>query len=164
MSLITVFLTAGGILALDRLTKHLAETTLAPGVSVPVFGNIFHLTLVHNRGAAFGLLPDAAVFFIAVACVSIVAITVAFWRPHLFERLFGLRVTEYRVGTAFALILGGALGNMIDRLRHGHVIDFLDFRVWPVFNFADTAITCGGILIVIALIREMRCKDGPDTL
>ncbi len=164
MSLITVFLTAGGILVLDRLSKHLVEAALVPGGSVPVFGDIFHLTLVHNRGAAFGLLPDAAIFFIAVACVSIAAIIIAFWRPHLFGRFFGLRVTDSRVAAAFALILGGALGNMIDRLRHGYVIDFLDFRVWPVFNIADTAITCGGILIVIALIREMRCNDGSHTL
>ena len=164
MSPITVSLTAGSILALDRVTKHLAEAALTPGAGVPVLQDIFHLTLVHNRGAAFGLLPDAAFFFIAVACVSIAAIVAAFWRPHLFGRVFGLRVTDRRVGVALALILGGAIGNLIDRLRHGYVIDFLDFRVWPVFNIADTAITCGGILIVIAMIRQIRSSDGPDTL
>ncbi len=164
MSPITVFLIAAGTLALDRVTKHLAEAALTPGVCVPVFENIFHLTLVHNRGAAFGFLPDAAIFFVVVACVCIAAIIAAFWRPHLFGRLFGLRVTDSRVGAALALILGGAIGNLIDRLRHGYVIDFLDFRVWPVFNFADTAITCGGILIVIVLFRQMRRSDGPDTL
>jgi len=164
VSAITVFLTAGGILALDRVTKHLADAALAPGASMPVFENIFHLTLVHNRGAAFGLLPDAAVFFIVVALVCIAAIAGAFWRPHLFTRLFGLRVTDSRVGMGLALILGGALGNLIDRLRHGYVIDFLDLRVWPVFNFADTAITCGGLLIVLVLVRQMLSKDGPHTL
>lgn len=164
MSAITVFLTAAGIVALDRVTKHLAEAGLTCGASVPVLENIFHLTLVHNRGAAFGLLPDAAVFFVAVACVCAAAIVAAFGRPRLFERVFGLRVADSRVAAGLALILGGAVGNLIDRLRHGYVIDFLDFRVWPVFNIADTAITCGGILLAVALVAEMRRKDGPRTL
>jgi len=164
VSAITVILTSAGILALDRVTKHLAEAALTPGVSVPVFENVFHLTLVHNRGAAFGLLPDAAYFFIAVACVSIAAVAVAFTRPRLLERAFGLRPADPRVACALALILGGTIGNLIDRLRHGYVTDFLDLRVWPVFNFADTAISCGAALIVIALVRQIRSPHGPDTL
>ena len=164
MSVISVFLTAGGILALDRWTKHLAVEALSFGESVPVFENVFYLTLVHNRGAAFGLLPDAALFFVAAAVASITVILGSFWRPHLFGRVFGLRMTDIRVRGALALILGGASGNMIDRLQTGGVIDFLDFRVCPVFNMADTAITCGCILIVIAMIQEMRRKDGPGTL
>jgi signal peptidase II len=163
-TLVTVFLTAGGILALDRWTKHLAESVLSAARSVPVFENVFHLTLVHNRGAAFGFLPDAAVFFIAAAVLSIGAIVTAFWRPRFFARVFGLHVTDARVRTALALVLGGALGNLIDRVRYGYVIDFLDFRVWPVFNIADTAITCGGIVIALVLIKEMRCADGSHTV
>jgi len=164
VSVIIVFLTAGGIFVLDRWTKHVAVAALAPGESFPVFENIFHLTLVHNRGAAFGLLPDAALFFIITASLSIAAIGSAFLKPCLFERISGLRVADVRVRAALALILGGAWGNLVDRLRYGYVIDFLDCRVWPVFNFADTAITCGSILIICALIREMRSKNGPHTL
>jgi len=164
VSSLIVFFTAGGILALDRLTKHLALAALSPGVSVPVFKNIFHLTLVLNRGAAFGLLPDATVFFVVVALTSVAAIGAAFWRPQLFFSVFGLRVTDARVRLALALVLGGALSNLFDRLIYGYVIDFLDFRVWPVFNFADTAITLAGLLVVVVLVQDMRRRDGSHTL
>ncbi|MGE5280380.1 MAG: signal peptidase II [Deltaproteobacteria bacterium] len=163
-SFISVLLIAGGILALDRWTKHLAVEALSPGVSIPVFDNVFHLTLVHNRGAAFGFLPDAAFFFIFAALASIAGIAAAFLKPHLFERIFGVGVTDARVRTALALILGGAAGNLVDRCRAGTVVDFLDFRIWPVFNFADTAITCGGLLLALAMVCEARRPDGSRTL
>ena len=99
---------------------------------------------MHNRGAAFGILKNQLPLFIATALFAVVLIIVnlkesAARQPRI-----------YRL--ALALILSGALGNLVDRLLHGYIIDFLDFRVWPVFNIADSAITIGTILLGYSLL------------
>lgn len=112
---------------------------MIPHETRPVIRDIFHLTLVYNTGGAFGLLRDRNTLFLAVSSVVSVVLLV-----QLFKAPAGYRF-------ALGLILGGAWGNMIDRLRLGHVIDFLDFRVWPVFNLADTAISIGVALMAVLL-------------
>lgn len=109
-----------------------------PNESLPVIKSVFHITYVNNPGAAFGLLANKTPVFIGVTLVVAVFILLTYnylppGRPLL--RL------------ALALMLGGAMGNLIDRVSFGYVIDFLDFRIWPVFNVADMAIVTGVVLL-----------------
>lgn len=137
-------LLASFVVLLDQGTKFLAQTFLVPGASFALLPNIFHLTLVENQGIAFGLFHEAEQLLFAVITVGIAALFVIGLRLPLLP----LR-NQWGVG----LILGGALGNWLDRIRLGAVVDFLDFRIWPIFNLADTAITIGGGLFVLAFLR-----------
>ena len=129
----------------DQVTKYAVSRSFALYESLEVTP-FFNLVLVHNRGAAFSFLSDAGGwqrgFFIAIALVACVWIP---WllRKHRGETLFCL---------SLALILGGALGNVIDRVLHGAVVDFLDFHAfgyhWPAFNVADMGISCGAALLI----------------
>lgn len=134
------------VFAADRLTKALALRTLDSVSTVPVVPGIFHLTLVRNTGVAFGLLQGWGLW-VALATVAVLAGLTASARRqgHLKQRLFPL---------GLGLVLGGAAGNLVDRLQAGAVIDFLDFRIWPVFNVADSCITSGAILMGWALWRK----------
>jgi len=133
------------VLIADQVTKYVVSRTFALYESVEVTP-FFNLVLVHNRGAAFSFLSDAGGwqrgFFICIALVASVWIA---WliRKHATQSVFCL---------ALALILGGALGNVIDRILFGAVVDFLDFHAygyhWPAFNVADAAISCGAALLI----------------
>lgn len=134
-----LYLTALAVTVVDQLSKYYVTERFALGESVPVIENIFYLTYILNPGAAFGMMEDSRWFFIAVA----VAVLAGGW---FFRR-------EVLAGDAFlrygaALFMGGAVGNVIDRARTGLVVDFFDFRVWPVFNVADIAI-CVGVGAVV---------------
>ena len=135
------------VLVFDQLTKHLIVSSLYVGQTIPIVRGIFHLTRVHNTGIAFGLFRNQAASLVAVS-----GLTIGFIVFHLVVRN---KQGKLKRGEFFALflILAGALGNLIDRLRFGYVIDFLDFRVWPVFNVADSAITIGVGLILLRCIR-----------
>jgi len=146
------FLAAAGVVVADRLSKWAALAWLRPGESVEMTG-FFNLVLVFNRGAAFSFLADApgwqAPFFIAVALVASGIVSWMLWRNP------GKRL----LCAGLALILGGALGNLWDRVAYGHVVDFLDFHAmgwhWPAFNVADSAISVGaGILIAESFLRK----------
>jgi signal peptidase II len=136
--------------ALDQVTKYLILFTLSPGDSVPVIPGLFNLTLTFNLGAAFGLwsgLPSG-VRELVLALTNLLALGVV---------VYFMRQPHYRSSlaqTALAGILGGAIGNIIDRFVHGSVVDFLDFYVgrahWPAFNVADSAI-CVGVTILLVL-------------
>lgn len=129
-----LYLVALIVLALDQVSKFLVLDRLAFGASVPVFAGAVNITLVRNPGGAFGILQSwAGILTLAtIAMVAAVAVLV-----HREETLPVSR------GLALALLLGGAAGNLTDRLRLGFVVDFIDLRVWPVFNVADAAITAG---------------------
>jgi len=124
------------VLALDRWTKQLAiEHLLDSGVrSVPILGEYIRFTYVENRGAAFGLLQNQTAFFIVVG-VIVIGVIVASYR-YMTEPPLLLNV-------CLGLQLGGAVGNLIDRIRVGYVVDFVDLTFWPVFNVADSAICVG---------------------
>ena len=133
------------IIVLDQLSKAWVSGHFVHGESLPVLG-VFNLVLAHNTGAAFSMLNDAGGWqrwmFSAIAVVASVWI-VWLLRKHQQQKLFCLTL---------ALILGGALGNLIDRIAYGYVVDFLDFH-WdshhfPAFNVADSAITCGAALML----------------
>ena len=138
-------LLASLVLSLDQLTKMLAKNFLVPGVSRVILPHIFHLTLVENQGIAFGFFQGGEKILLAVISISICILVAVGFYSHT-ERM--------RVQWGIGLILGGALGNWVDRVRLGAVVDFLDFRIWPVFNFADTAISVGVGLFLLDLIKK----------
>ena len=131
------------VIILDQLVKSVVSGNLYLGQSLPVIKNIFHITLVHNTGVAFGLFKNLSSFFILVSAAVILYI--------LKDLLINHRCYSLRKKIAFSLVLGGACGNLIDRFHLGYIVDFLDFRIWPVFNIADSAITIGIFLLAIEL-------------
>jgi len=146
---LTIFissLTITTIVFFDRILKIFFSQLLSMGESIPVIRNVFHLTLVHNTGIAFGLFKNQGIVFIVISAIAIILFSTYLYLHREDER-FGLFYIF-----AFSLIIGGALGNLIDRLYFGYVIDFIDFRVWPVFNLADSAITIGTIIILVTCI------------
>ena len=144
-------LCAALVVSLDQVTKHLAASRLMPGESISVLGDFIRLTLVHNTGAAFGLFPGSRVPFIVVSVVAIGVVLYLFFRETY-------RSVANRV--LLGCILGGAIGNLIDRVRLGYVVDFIDIGFgtarWPVFNAADSAVTIGVILLAWNLARSGR--------
>lgn len=137
---------------LDRAIKAVVLIRLPEGESIPVIQDIFHLTRVNNLGAAFGLFSGRLSFLIVVSLICIL---------FLGGRLV-LRARKGIIpnGSDFfsAMITGGALGNLYDRLVYGFVVDYLDFRFWPVFNLADMAITVGTAFLVLALAMADKKK------
>jgi len=133
------------VLALDRITKVLALELLRPYGSVKIF-KFLHLTYVENTGAAFGLLQDANWFWLIVMLIVITFI-VKSWKE-----LSALRPPLGMLGVS--LILGGAAGNVYDRIVLGFVVDMIDFRVWPVFNVADSSICIGAALLAYAMFFD----------
>ncbi|MFA5145521.1 MAG: signal peptidase II [Candidatus Omnitrophota bacterium] len=141
-----VFIIVSIVLSLDQLTKFLVTRSLEYNKSIPVIKGVFHLTLIHNQGAAFGILKNQVPLFIFT---SVFAIILIFFN---LKNNNSARRRSYSI--SLGLILAGALGNLIDRLFLGYVIDFLDFRVWPVFNVADSAITAGAILLGWSILKS----------
>ena len=145
---------------LDQLAKYWIDASLRYGEVRPYTG-FFNLVLTYNKGAAFSFLAGAGgwqrVFFTAVALIAIVVIGI------LLKRHAG----EPRFSSALALILGGALGNVIDRIVLGHVVDFLDFHIagwhWPAFNLADSAISIGAVLLIVDSLSGGAAKAGTKT-
>jgi len=130
------------IVFIDRLSKLFVSDLLVYGESLPIIRNVLHMTMVHNTGIAFGFFKDQGITFIIIPIVAVVLLV---FNIYYYRQNNEALSRTYIV--AFSLILGGAIGNLIDRIVYGHVIDFIDFRVWPVFNIADSAITIGAILI-----------------
>lgn len=143
-------LIAGLLVAVDQLAKFWASAHLELNNSRPVFKNILHLTLIHNSGAAFGFFKSGTAVFIFISAVAILLIL-------FYAERFG---RDYRFArTGLLLILAGTIGNLIDRIRFGYVIDFIDIRVWPVFNFADIFISLGGLLLICHILVFSRNKQ-----
>lgn len=141
------FALAALITLLDQASKWWMQWTLAPGQSVPIIPGILHLTLTFNTGIAFGLFPQYGRFFLWLSVVVVIVVV-----------LYYLRVPRPGAWTTViaGLLIGGALGNLWDRVRLGHVVDFIDFRVFPVFNVADTAITVATLLWIVRVWMPLR--------
>lgn len=143
------------VVILDLASKLVVYHTMTLGQGpIPILGDTLRLTYVHNPGAAFSLFRGSRWFFVTVSSLSIVAV----WFLAMGERHRG-RLAQI----AFGLILGGALGNLIDRLWLGVVIDFIEMGLgrhrWPVYNVADAGVTVGVVLLGISLLREARSPD-----
>lgn len=141
------------ILSLDRLTKILATSNLSLSQSVAVIKGVFHITLVHNRGAAFGILKNHLALLVITSLLAVILIC---------QNLKNSRALKI-YSISLSLILAGALGNLIDRVFFGYVIDFLDFRIWPVFNVADSAITVGAIMLGYCILSPKTKNLKPKT-
>ncbi|MBW2991856.1 signal peptidase II [Candidatus Woesearchaeota archaeon] len=140
------YLISLGVLVLDQLVKFLIKK-IEVGRDVVDWG-FFSLTHVHNYGAGFSILEGQNWLFVLIALMFIFLII-----------FFYDRIEEDKlVQSGFALLLGGTVSNLIDRVSYGFVIDYLDFKVWPVFNIADSAITVGAVLVIIYYILKEKKK------
>lgn len=148
-----LLLVAALTLLLDQATKALVVRFLSPAQTwnfSPPLARWVNITYVTNTGAAFGLFPDQGFFFIIVALIVVVVIL-------LYTRR--IPAGQWLVRLALGLQLGGALGNLLDRLRYGYVVDFVDLnfwplKEWPVFNVADASIVLGVVLLALTILRE----------
>jgi len=150
---VVFFLTTLLVVAADQLSKVWIRSNLAIGESLPETG-LFRLTYIHNTGAAFGLFkgqsfPLTIAAFIGIVILLFFALFVYRHLPFLDSRLGKL---------VLGLVLGGMVGNLIDRLRFGYVTDFIDIGIWPVFNIADSAGVVGVILLSYSLLSLTRAK------
>lgn len=160
LSYLSVMLT---ILVVDQFSKWLVARELDLHEYRPLVDGLLSLSHVRNRGAAFGILSDAdlpyqSILFAGLSLVALLAIAVYAWR---------LPATAWLPQLALALILGGALGNLIDRLRLGYVVDFVHVywrdHQWPDFNAADSAITIGVTLLVLDILRSPHAESSGKT-
>ncbi len=145
-----------GVVTLDQISKQVVMDHLAPHRVVEVIPGFFNLVLVRNRGIAFGLLNQDSGQLVSYLLMGIAVIAILF----LVGWVFGTKEPRPLFVLSIALILGGAIGNLIDRVRLGSVMDFLDFHVgtyhWPAFNVADSAITIGTLSLAYFLLFKAR--------
>ena len=145
---------------LDQVTKALVLAKISPDEIVPVIPGFFNLVQVHNTGAAFGMLKDNNLFFVALSCVALVILGILGWKE-----VFADGVSRW----AAALLVAGICGNLTDRLIHGHVVDFLDFILpvygrWPAFNVADSCICVAAGLFILASFLDSKQKKAQPLL
>ena len=145
MKYLTIFSITLIIIFIDQITKFLIKINFELNQTLPILKNIFHLTYIHNFGAGFGILQQQRFILIFISIIVIGFILFYLDRIKEKERLLQILV---------GFILGGTIGNLIDRIAYGYVIDFLDFRVWPIFNFADSFVTIGVIGLIIYFWRK----------
>jgi signal peptidase II len=157
-------LIVAGVVALDQIAKALVDRLMELHDSRPIVEGLLSLTYVRNRGAAFGILSEAdlpyqSALFSVVSLLALGAIA-----------LYALRLpsTDRLAQTALALVMGGALGNLIDRSLHGYVIDFMDFywksHHWPAFNVADSCISIGVCLLLLDILKSPADSAKRDAL
>ena len=135
--------------AVDQLSKAYIASHMQPGDSLTIIPGILHITYVRNPGAAFGIFAYRTEFFITTAILFLfVVLVLLFYLP-----------TVTKVTIPMSILTGGVLGNMIDRLRTRYVVDFIDFRIWPVLNIADIFIFIGAVFIFIYLFTKGGVKE-----
>lgn len=132
----------------DQATKFWAADVLKNGNSIKIIGNFLRFTYAENKGAAFSILQNQRVFFLVITVVMLVFLAFIYFKTKNISKLSKLSI---------AMIIGGAIGNFIDRFRLGYVIDFIDVRFgsfynFPIFNIADSFVVCGTILMVILIL------------
>lgn len=158
--MLVFFLITAGVILLDQITKILALQHLAHVGSLPLWENVLHLTYVENTGAAFGMLKDHRWVFLVISTVALGGMIV-----YMF-----LNKTKHPLETtAVAFIVGGGIGNMIDRLTRGFVVDFVDVKCIPhwnyIFNVADIFVCVGcGLFILYVLLFETKSKKAEESL
>jgi signal peptidase II len=160
-----IIIFVAGVFFLDQISKAIVKYTMQLGDPIPVLGSFFQLTYVENSGMAFGIHVDNRILFTLLSVFALIIVV---------YYLIKSRKEHPLLQIALSLILGGALGNIFDRILHGKVVDFLDFEFfnislptvnflfldfqgyhmtrWPVFNIADSAVTCGMLLIAISVL------------
>ena len=147
-TLIILISTIIASIGIDQIIKGIVRANMSVGETVPVIEDVFHITYIRNEGAAFGMLADHRWVFMSLSTVAIIALGV-----YLFK--FCKETLFTKIG--FALIIGGGIGNMIDRISLGYVVDFIDFRLidFAIFNGADSFVCVGAGLLILSLILEI---------
>lgn len=137
---------------LDQLTKHLMQGWLAPDKTFPIFQDILHFSYTENTGAAWGMLKDARWVFMLISTIAILG---------MLAYLIFAKNQSRGSKIAIALICGGGIGNMVDRILLGYVIDFIDFRLinFPLFNLADSCVCIGAFLFVVFYLKDEWKKE-----
>lgn len=148
--MILIFLMTIFFIFLDQISKYFILNNMKIGESISIINNFFSITSHRNRGAAWGILEDSILFFIIVTTIFLIAIILYLLKKRK-------EITNFDK-IVFSLILGGAIGNFIDRIKIGAVVDFLDFNLFgynfPIFNFADIFICFGVSLLLIKIYKE----------
>lgn len=137
--LLAALLLGAVVFAADQVLKRLVESSMSLGQSIPLVEGAVHLTYIENSGGAFGLLADSQLLLMVG---SAFALGVVAW-------MLLVQPPTHTMTAGGGLVLGGAAGNLLDRVASGGVTDYLDLRVWPIFNLADVAIVCGVALLVV---------------
>lgn len=137
-------LLCGLVLIVDQVAKALIEANLVPGEQVDVLGPL-QLTLAHNRGVAFGLASGGGLLLVALTVAALGVVGVLFARDPARRGMW----------VAIGLLAGGALGNLVDRVRAGEVTDYIDLLSWPPFNLADVAVTLGVVVLALSYLSEV---------
>ncbi len=132
----------------DRLSKWIVLENYKEGQGFTVFPGFLRVTRVDNTGAAFGIFQGGGVFLIGISALFIALLGIFFFKKA--------SSADFRVSLAWVFVVAGALGNLVDRVRYGYVVDFIDFKVWPVFNIADTSICIGVGLMILRFIQNSR--------
>ena len=140
------------VLGADQLTKYLVRTYMHVGQSIPADAPV-QLTYIQNRGSAFGLFPDQTLALTIVAILGVGLITYFLVRGDR---------SRFLLSISLSLQLGGAIGNIIDRVTYGYVIDFINVNVWPIFNVADTSITLGFLLLAWTMLTHKDKNRKPE--
>ena len=154
------------VIALDQLTKVVIRATMSPGESIPAGGELFRLTHVQNTGVAFGLNPGSPIFLIIFNTIASVILLYLLLTAHREGAIAGPKTVRF----SMALILGGAIGNLIDRILFGQVTDFLDcdfpdfiMTRWPVFNVADSAVSVGVTIWIAYMVFAGHLRPQPQS-
>ena len=146
------------VFALDQVTKFLILRNIPLGESwslFPTLERLFKFTFITNTGAAFGMFPQLGSIFMVVAIIVIIAIVLFYHH---------LPIESGWIRLSLGLQLGGAMGNLVDRLIHGYVVDFVDIGFWPIFNLADLSIICGVAILAYHLWNEENRPDRPEQM
>ncbi len=143
------YLIIAAAVVLDRAVKYITVSDMAPGSTIPVIENVFHITYVRNTGAAFSMWEEQWLLLVLLPMVIMAAgLVLVFFKRNVWSRT---------MLTAVSFICGGGIGNLVDRITRGFVVDMFDFRVFPVFNIADIFICVGcGLLLLDVLVLERK--------
>jgi signal peptidase II len=140
------------VILFDQASKLFIQYKMKIGESIPVIKGIFHITYIENPRTSFGLFEYNKSFFVIAVLISVILV-ILIYKKIIFKK-------DPFMYIPLTLVLGGAVGNLIDRARiDGKVIDFIDFRIWPVFNFADSAIVCGMLVLLIHVLFRTPEKE-----
>ena len=141
-------------IAVDQVTKALVSALMDPGSSITLIPHVLSITYTRNTGAAFGLFAGSGQIVFWSALVIVVLMLIWFYSAHPQKNIWSF--------IALGLMMGGAVGNLVDRIFRGRVVDFIDLGWWPVFNMADLAIVAGVIILIVVIVLEVTGRDVKD--